>query len=208
MSHSQFHCIPFILRHAWLNLWDKHMTTGRINQITILKRPQSNRQVVRFAKVWEISQRQRATLARAGRLRTCAFVTCNQLGRGSGSAPPEKRSFRAKACSANLRRVARSSPAAGFAVFIDLHTLVTHNHTIICGSLTEGLTCSPCARHAQASCHKKDCVCREVVAEIITTRSFKFLFTASCPIFIGNFRDCFSLIYSKKSFCKSCDGFN
>ena len=23
-----------ILRHAWLNLWDKHMTTGRINQIT------------------------------------------------------------------------------------------------------------------------------------------------------------------------------
>ena len=23
----------FILRHAWLNLWDKHMTTGRINQV-------------------------------------------------------------------------------------------------------------------------------------------------------------------------------
>ena len=37
MSHSQFHCIKsFILRHAWLNLWDKHMTTGRINQVTIL----------------------------------------------------------------------------------------------------------------------------------------------------------------------------
>ena len=35
MSHSQFHCILFIPRHAWLNLWDKHMTTGRINQITI-----------------------------------------------------------------------------------------------------------------------------------------------------------------------------
>ena len=34
MSHSQFHCtISFILRHAWLNLWDKHMTTGRINQV-------------------------------------------------------------------------------------------------------------------------------------------------------------------------------
>ena len=26
-----------ILRHAWLNLWDKHMTTGRINQVTILR---------------------------------------------------------------------------------------------------------------------------------------------------------------------------
>ena len=36
MSHSQFHCIKsFILRHAWLNLWDKHMTTGRINQVTL-----------------------------------------------------------------------------------------------------------------------------------------------------------------------------
>ena len=36
MSHSQFHSINlFILRHAWLNLWDKHMTTGRINQVTI-----------------------------------------------------------------------------------------------------------------------------------------------------------------------------
>ena len=39
MSHSQFHRINwFILRHAWLNLWDKHMTTGRINQVTVLKR--------------------------------------------------------------------------------------------------------------------------------------------------------------------------
>ena len=24
-----------VLRHAWLNLWDKHMTTGRINQVTL-----------------------------------------------------------------------------------------------------------------------------------------------------------------------------
>ena len=33
MSRSQFHLWGFILRHAWLNLWDKHMTTGRINQV-------------------------------------------------------------------------------------------------------------------------------------------------------------------------------
>ena len=26
--------IMLILRHAWLNLWDKHMTTGRINQVS------------------------------------------------------------------------------------------------------------------------------------------------------------------------------
>jgi hypothetical protein len=38
MSHSQFHSISlFILRHAWLNLWDKHMTTGRINQVTTFR---------------------------------------------------------------------------------------------------------------------------------------------------------------------------
>ena len=37
MSHSQFHSTKlFILRHAWLNLWDKHMTTGRINQVTFI----------------------------------------------------------------------------------------------------------------------------------------------------------------------------
>ena len=35
MSHSQFHRLLLKLRHAWLNLWDKHMTTGRINQVTI-----------------------------------------------------------------------------------------------------------------------------------------------------------------------------
>ena len=36
MSHSQFHSIElFILTHAWLNLWDKRMTTGRINQVNI-----------------------------------------------------------------------------------------------------------------------------------------------------------------------------
>ena len=33
MSHPQFHCKIFTLRHAWLNLRDKHMTTGRINQV-------------------------------------------------------------------------------------------------------------------------------------------------------------------------------
>jgi hypothetical protein len=36
MSRSQFHSInSLILTHAWLNLWDERMTTGRINQVTI-----------------------------------------------------------------------------------------------------------------------------------------------------------------------------
>ena len=29
-------CIAVILRHAWLSPWNKHMTTGRINQISIV----------------------------------------------------------------------------------------------------------------------------------------------------------------------------
>ena len=33
MSHSQFQSKRFILRRAWLNLWDERMTTGRINQV-------------------------------------------------------------------------------------------------------------------------------------------------------------------------------
>ena len=43
MSHSQFHSIRvLILRHAWLNLLDKHMTTGRINQVTTLRKAKHN----------------------------------------------------------------------------------------------------------------------------------------------------------------------
>ena len=38
MSRSQFHSKElFLLRHAWLNLWDERMTTGRINQVAILQ---------------------------------------------------------------------------------------------------------------------------------------------------------------------------
>ena len=53
MSHSQFRCTILILTHAWLNLWDKHMTTGRINQITTFARhkaPQRKRftQIAKF----------------------------------------------------------------------------------------------------------------------------------------------------------------
>ena len=36
MSRSQFQSKRFILRHAWLNLWDERMTTGRINQVAII----------------------------------------------------------------------------------------------------------------------------------------------------------------------------
>ena len=46
MSHLQFHRIKwFILRLAWLNLRDKHMTTGRINQVTIVQAGGEQRRV-------------------------------------------------------------------------------------------------------------------------------------------------------------------
>ena len=34
-----------MLRHAWLNLWDKHMTTGRINQVSAEDRLDSSESV-------------------------------------------------------------------------------------------------------------------------------------------------------------------
>ena len=34
MSHSQFHCKSLTLIRAWLSPRDKHMTTGRINQVS------------------------------------------------------------------------------------------------------------------------------------------------------------------------------
>ena len=63
MSHSQFHSITLILRHAWLNLWDKHMTTGRINQITILKeeatssKKERNRNLFFFSHPFPLARR-------------------------------------------------------------------------------------------------------------------------------------------------------
>lgn len=36
MSHSQFQSKRFILRRAWLSLWDERMTTGRINQVAAI----------------------------------------------------------------------------------------------------------------------------------------------------------------------------
>ena len=38
MSHSQFQSKRFILRLAWLSLWEERMTTGRINQVAFYHR--------------------------------------------------------------------------------------------------------------------------------------------------------------------------
>ena len=56
MSHPQFHSTNlFILRHAWLNLLDKHMTTGRINQVTIVRRRDRPTMLLRMEELVTVS---------------------------------------------------------------------------------------------------------------------------------------------------------
>ena len=54
MSHSQFQSKRFILRHAWLNLWDERITTGRINQVAILN-------IVQYDRVIDASHKHTVT---------------------------------------------------------------------------------------------------------------------------------------------------
>ena len=48
MSRSQFQSKRFILRHAWLNLWDERMTTGRINQVATLIHQRARRSTIKM----------------------------------------------------------------------------------------------------------------------------------------------------------------
>lgn len=123
---------------------------------------------------------------------TCAFVTCNQLGSVSQSANAMQMQFPRQVLRCKLTSSAQAHPQQDLQ-HIDFQTLVTHNHTIICASLGEGLTYSPRVFHALAYCHKKDCVCEGSSAETILTRSFTFLFTASRQPFDWGSWFCFLL---------------
>ena len=152
MSHSQFHSTKalFILRHAWLSLWDKHMTTGRINQITIIKRPQRSRS---FAKSLELSIPNIVIVLRAKQTR--GFVRPRDWcfrGLQPTRSPLVKCRWEAQVqfTSKILRCKLTSSWAyaqgrSRICALVDIHTLVTHNDTIIFCSLREGLTYSLCA---------------------------------------------------------------
>ena len=50
MSHSQFQSKGFILRLAWLSLWDERMTTGRINQVAFF--PSSASTWIHHQMIW------------------------------------------------------------------------------------------------------------------------------------------------------------
>lgn len=77
MSHSQFHRLLLKLRHAWLNLWDKHMTTGRINQVTISERKVSHPGLnpTRSVRTWKSSQ---DNLSIQTSLQVCYIFLCSR----------------------------------------------------------------------------------------------------------------------------------
>ena len=89
---------------------------------------------------------------------------------------------------------------------VDWQTLFTHNHTIICCSLEEGLTYSCCAYHALAGCHKKyDCAmrgqARPCSVKALNVFSLSLYWTRSnmnLPLLAH--------IYAKVAICKSCEG--
>ena len=182
MSHSQFRCIILILRHAWLSLWDKHMATGRINQITIVKRPSRGKPQecagVSFINIISSWRQRRHSGLVAPRLG--AFMNRNQLGVHSQSTNGRpKCSFPVDSFEANLPPPGRYARGRSrICTQVDSHTLFTHNDTIIFCSLNEGLTYSLCAQHAETVCHKKDS-CVGGISQTISTRSFTFLFTAT-----------------------------
>jgi len=62
---------------------------------------------------------------------------------------------------------------------VDWQTLFTHNHTIICCSLGEGLTYSCCAYHALAGGHKKYDCGYEGSSEAMFSESFKCFFAVT-----------------------------
>ena len=148
MSHSQFRCITLILRHAWLSLWDKHMTTGRINQVTILKPPSAaqRQQSAAGSKVCQNWWSPRASQTHwFVRLRTC-FRDLQSIGAYTQSTDRwSKCSLRVGAFGANLLQLEafalrRSRICeAGLA-----NTIHTQSYNNLC-SLWEGLRCSSSA---------------------------------------------------------------
>jgi hypothetical protein len=63
MSHSQFQSKRFILRRAWLSLWDERMTTGRINQVATVPKSIIQHALVNSNKRAVLVQHQMYTLS-------------------------------------------------------------------------------------------------------------------------------------------------
>ena len=159
------------------------MTTGRINQITIVQRSQRGRSLARSLdlSIPNIVIVLRAKQARGlVRPRDWCFrglqPTRSPLVKCRWEAQVQ---FRSKILRCQLTSSwAYAQGRSRIGALVDIHTLVTHNDTIIFCSLREGLTYSHCAQHAETVCHKKDC-CVRGSGLIISNHSFTFLFTVT-----------------------------
>ena len=89
----------------------------------------------------------------------------------------------------------------------DCQTLFTHNHTIICFSLEEGLTSSSRAYHAGARCHKKDYCVRGFARDHDRRKLYIFIHFRRHRVDCSTQLDLelFSPTYGKTAICKSCD---
>ena len=89
----------------------------------------------------------------------------------------------------------------------DWQTLFTHNHTIICFSLEEGLTSSSHAYHAGARCHKKDYCVRGFARDHDRRKLYIFIHFRRHRVDCSTQLDLelFSHTYGKTAICKSCD---
>ena len=110
--------------------------------------------VVRFAKIDDSSAQRRHTGLIA---RRHVFMTCNQLDNDLQSIDQQIEvqftSWRLRCKLASPKHV-RAQQKQDLQI-VDFQTLFTHNHTIICVPLKEGLRYSLRALHAEANCHKK-----------------------------------------------------
>ena len=89
----------------------------------------------------------------------------------------------------------------------DFQTLFTHNHTIICFSLEEGLTSSTRAYHAGTRCHKKDYCVRGFALDHDRQKLYIFIHFRRHRVDCSTQLDLelFSHTYGKTAICKSCD---
>ena len=90
----------------------------------------------------------------------------------------------------------------------DFQTLFTHNHTIICFSLIEGLTSSTGAYHAGTRCLKKSYCVGDFALDHVQRKLYICIhFRRHRSDFSDRLDlELFPLIYSKNLFRKSCDG--
>ena len=191
------------------------MTTGRINQITILKQCRSavspRRYQERAEQGSQVCKRLYVLAATTGSrapasLKDMCFHDLQPTrARLIKRKWLPKYSLRDEFFGANLLPPGRSSSQKQDLLTVDWQTLFTHNHTIICCSLGEGLTYSCCAYHALARGHKKYDCSYEGSSQVMLSESFKCFFAVTVLDKSNQNLALLAHIYGKVAICKSCE---